>query len=280
MTQNAKQMYLDLLKKTLSFLLWAEPPRPVDIFNFQNRPLKRFILGIASRVLRPTHYFLVERKDFSREQRESGEIWPIYAETMIGLKRLDNLQMCIETVIDEGVEGDFIETGVWRGGACIFMRAVLAANFVEDRKVFVADSFEGLPKPDADKFPADSGDTHYKNTYLAVSMEEVQANFRKYGLLDDNVVFLKGWFKDTLPAAPISKLAVLRLDGDMYESTMDALNNLYPKLSKGGFCIVDDYALETCHRAIDDYRTAHGIKAEIHWIDSASVYWRNDGSGN
>jgi hypothetical protein len=276
MTKDAKDMYLDLLKKTLSFLLWAEPPRPVDIFNFQNRPVKRLVLGATSKFLKPTHYFLVEKKDFSREQREGGEIWPIYAETMIGLKRLDNLQMCVETVINEHIKGDFIETGVWRGGACIFMRAVLAANFIEDRKVYLADSFEGLPKPDPEKYPVDFGDTHHKNSYLAVSLEEVQANFRKYGLLDDKVVFLKGWFKDTLPGAPITNLAVLRLDGDMYGSTMDSLVNLYPKLSKGGFCIVDDYALETCHRAINDFRASNGIKADIHWIDSASVYWRNE----
>jgi O-methyltransferase len=276
MTTDARNMYLDLLKKTLSFLLWAEPPRPVDTFNFQNRPFKRFILGVASKVLKPTRFFLVERKDFSREQRESGEIWPIYAETMIGLKRLDNLQMCIETVLSEHIKGDFIETGVWRGGACIFMRAVLAANYIEDRKVYVADSFEGLPKPDPDKYPVDFGDEHHKNSYLAVSLEEVQGNFRKYGLLDDKVVFLKGWFKDTLPTAPITQLAVLRLDGDMYESTIDGLVNMYPRLSTGGFCIVDDYALETCHRAIDDFRASNGIKAEIKWIDSASVYWRKE----
>ena len=66
-------------------------------------------------------------------------------------------------------------------------------------------------------------------------LETVKANFEKYGLLDAQVVFLKGWFKDTLPAAPIGKLAVMRLDGDMYESTMDALKSLYPELSPGGY---------------------------------------------
>jgi predicted O-methyltransferase YrrM len=77
--------------------------------------------------------------------------------------------------------------------------------------------------------------------FLAVSREDVERNFAKYGLLDDRVVFLQGWFKDTLPSAPIGKIALLRLDGDMYESTMDALQNLYPKLSPGGYCIIDDF---------------------------------------
>jgi len=261
----------------LSFLLWQEPPSPVEVFNFQNPPFKKFVFSWVSRFLQPTRYRLVQKKAYSVTQREDGKIWPLYAETMIGLKRLNNLQMCVETVIGDQVKGDLIETGVWRGGACILMAAVLAANSIKDRKVYVADSFEGLPRPDAGTFPADSGDKHHEyNAYLAVSQEEVKENFRKYGLLDDNVVFLKGWFKDTLPSAPIKELAVMRLDGDMYGSTMDALTNLYPKLSRGGFCIVDDYALPGCKQAINDYRAAHGIDAEIQPIDEDSVFWRNE----
>jgi O-methyltransferase len=192
---------------------------------------------------------------------------------MIGRKRLNNIQECIETVLTKGVEGDFIETGVWRGGTCIFMRAILAAYGVEDRKVFVADSFEGLPKPSPDEFPEDRGDIHHQYSELAVSQEEVEDNFRRYGLLDDNVVFLKGWFKDTLPKAPIEKLAILRLDGDMYESTMDGLNNLYSKLTSGGFCIIDDYGLDGCQKAVDDFRTQHGIDAELKVVDWSGRYW-------
>jgi O-methyltransferase len=104
----------------------------------------------------------------------------------------------------------------------------------------------------------------------------VESHFERYGLLDNKVVFLKGWFRDTLPSAPIEKLAVLRLDGDMYGSTIDALTNLYPKLSKGGFCIVDDYALDGCRRAVDEYRTEHGIDAEMRAIDWTGRYWRKE----
>jgi hypothetical protein len=195
---------------------------------------------------------------------------------MIGLKRLGNLQFCVEAAIREGIEGDLIETGVWRGGACIFMRAILAAYGIEDRKVYVADSFEGLPKPDAEKFPADKRDSFHIHRFLAVSQDEVENNFKRYGLLDTQVVFLKGWFKDTLPHAPIEKLAVLRLDGDMYGSTMEALVNLYPKLSKGGFCIIDDYALPGCKQAVDDFRTENGIYSEIKVVDWTGRYWRKE----
>jgi len=192
---------------------------------------------------------------------------------MTGLKRLDNIQQCIETVLRNNVEGDFIETGVWRGGTCIFMRAALAVYGIDDRKVYVADSFEGLPEPDPEKCPDDQNDALYKLSVLAISKEEVASNFKNYGLLDDQVVFLKGWFKDTLPTAPIEKLAILRLDGDMYESTIDGLNNLYPKLSKGGFCIIDDYALQGCQKAVDDFRKQHGIDAELHVVDWTGRYW-------
>ena len=103
----------------------------------------------------------------------------------------------------------------------------------------------------------------------------MQGNFRRYDLLDEQVQFLKGWFSDTLPTAPIDKLAVLRLDGDMYASTMDALDALYDKVSPGGYVIVDDYgAVPACAKAIHDYRDAHGVKDELVEIDWASVYWR------
>ena len=156
------------------------------------------------------------------------------------------------------------------------MRAALAAYGINDRRVLVADSFEGLPKPESEMYPADEGDKHHTQAFLAVSQDEVERNFRKYGLLDDKVVFLKGWFKDTLPRAPIEKLAILRLDGDMYGSTMDALNNLYPKLSKGGFCIIDDYALRGCREAVNNFRKHQKIHAEMREIDWTGSYWRKE----
>jgi O-methyltransferase len=154
------------------------------------------------------------------------------------------------------------------------MRAVLAAHAVTDRKVYVADSFAGLPKPEPERFPADAGDLHHVQKFLAASRRDVEDNFRKYGLLDDQVVYLQGWFKDTLPGAPIEKLAVLRLDGDMYGSTMDALTNLYSKLSSGGFCIIDDYGLPGCRKAVEDFRAAEKITAEIKEIDWMGAFWR------
>ncbi|MDR3457171.1 MAG: TylF/MycF family methyltransferase [Verrucomicrobiae bacterium] len=273
--------YLDLMKKALTFSLWPEPPVPIDTFKYGGSPIKRLILWFLShisRILRPTPIQLVKQRTFTKEQRDEGWGWPGYAHSMIGLKRFDNIRYCVETVIRDGIEGDLIETGVWRGGACIFMRAILAAHGVENRKVYLADSFEGLPRPNAERFPADKGDTHHIHNFLKVSQAEVENNFRSFGLLDDQVVFLKGWFSDTLPKAPMTKLAVLRLDGDMYGSTMDALKNLYPKLSKGGFCIIDDYHIAGCKKAVEDFRAENGIRAELIAINKndAAVYWRKE----
>jgi O-methyltransferase len=273
---TVQDRYLDLVKKTLSFTLWPEPPYAVDP-NSYRAPVKRLIVKTAKTVLEKGNFLLAKRSPATEEQRLGGEIWPSYADTMIGMKRLDNLQSCVETVIKENIPGDLIETGVWRGGACILMRAILAAYGVKDRRVFVADSFEGLPPPDAEKYPHDKGDVHSTFSFLAVSIDQVKNNFSRFGFpVDDDpqVVFLKGWFKDTIPTAPIDKLAILRLDGDMYESTIEVLEALYDKLSGGGFCIIDDYSLPPCKRAVEDFRSKHGITAPLQTIDYTGQFWR------
>jgi hypothetical protein len=239
------ELYLDLIKRVLTNSIYRDP-------NVAEGP-----------------------SEFDEETRAVGGDWPRDAHTMIGLKRLENIQTTAEQIIRDHILGDFIETGVWRGGASIFMRAILKAYNITDRLVWLADSFAGLPPPDVERYPEDAGDMLSTVEFLAVPIETVQANFRAYGLLDDQVRFLKGWFRDTLPNAPIERLALLRLDGDMYESTMDALVHLYPKLSPGGYCIIDDYgAFYSCKKAVHDYREAHRIHEPVQEIDWGGVYWQ------
>lgn len=190
---------------------------------------------------------------------------------------LDNVVELARVVIDERVPGDFIETGVWRGGVTILMRAALTAFGDLGRSVWVADSFAGLPAPD----PAtDLRDAIWHHLMRAVGLlrsdlAAVREAFARAGLLDRRVRFLPGWFADTLPDAPIARLALMRLDGDWYESTRVALDALYPRLSPGGFVIVDDYGLPTgCARAVDEYRAAHRIDAPLTRINAQAVYWR------
>ena len=247
---HTKNLYLNLMKESLLGFLAKDPP------------LVEFSGG--------THK--VSPGKFRNDIREAGLDWPSTALSMIGLKRMENIQFCVETVLSENIEGDLIETGVWRGGAVIFMKAILEAHGIRDRVVWVADSFEGLPMP---THPDDAlFDSAVANEFLGVSLETVKKNLELYKLLDENVEFLHGWFKDTLPIAPMARLAILRLDGDLYESTMDALSHLYPKLSDGGFVIVDDYNIQPCRNAVHDYRLKHDITDNIVPIDRCGVYWR------
>jgi O-methyltransferase len=251
-------------------MLWREKYRPMTSVN----GWRRVVLEPLQSLLRQVQLEVVKIEPDRMGEREDGRDWPIEAETMVGLKRLDNLQHCVTSVIRDGVPGDLIETGVWRGGSSIFMRAVLKAYGDCSRKVWLADSFCGLPQPDPARYPVDRGDTLWAYQELAISLEEVKSNFSRYGLLDEQVEFLPGWFRDTLPSAPINRLAVLRLDGDLYESTMDALSALYHKVSSGGFIIVDDYGLPTCRAAIEDFRRARGITDQIHQIDWTGAFWQ------
>jgi Macrocin-O-methyltransferase (TylF) len=248
----ALDLYLDLLKRSLTGTLYDAEP---DVNNESEMTFWRDFIE---------HYI-------------KGP-----AVSMLPVARFDNLQACIGDVVAADVPGDFIETGVWRGGATIFMRAMLKALGITDRTIWVADSFEGLPEPDADKFPLEA-EFHQGSAMnkvynrLAVGLDEVRANFRAYRMLDDKVKFLKGWFKDTLPGAPIETLAILRLDGDYYESTMDALTNLYDKLAVGGYAIIDDYGEDSwtyCRKAVDDYRAERGIAEPMIQVDKGCFYWR------
>ncbi len=182
--------------------------------------------------------------------------------------QMHQLREAVETVLRENIPGDLIETGVWRGGACVMMREVLRAHNDTIRKVYVADSFCGLPKPNPDKYPVDSNDLHWTHTHLQVSLDEVKSHFV---LPDEQIVFVQGWFRDTLPTLNAT-FSILRLDGDMYESTWDALTNLYGKLSPGGFVIIDDWYLNGCKKAVQDFWG--DAPPNFSEINGESIYWR------
>ena len=233
--------------------------------------VKRWLLRRLAQRLERGGLTMMRRIPFDAELRGRGEDWPFVGYTMIGRRRLDHLQHCVEQVIAEGVPGDFIETGVWRGGACMLVKKLLDAHGVRDRTVWLADSFQGMPAP---KNAADGMDLQPVE-FLAVSAEQVRRNFARFGLLDERVRLVEGWFADTLPRLACERLAVLRLDGDMYHSTMDALTSLYPRVAPGGFVVVDDYgSWPSCRRAVHDYLATRGEQPVIEKIDATGVWWR------
>ena len=271
-----EQLYLELLKRSLlGELYWENEVRLLylrDCVAGRDAFSPDTLLRIAER----RREFCAHYRELNQTGRFVGDLLENlgYQHTMIGRARLENVAACLESIHSRGVPGDLIECGVWRGGTTVFMRGFLKAHSIAGRTVWVADSFAGLPPP---SLPQDEGNdlSAAKYPQLAISLELVQELFHRYDLLDRQVRFLPGWFRDTLAGAPIERLALLRIDGDLYESTWDALTALYPRLSRGGFVIVDDYrCIPGCRQAVDEYRHREGIAAPAEVIDWTGVFWQ------
>lgn len=199
--------------------------------------------------------------------RSRGQDIPKRGFTAIGVERLENIRNCAQVIFEDEIPGDFMECGVWRGGACIYMRGLLKNQGVKDRTVWLADTFNGFPSDVDEKWAA-------INITFSVSEEQVRFNFMRYGLLDHQVKLLPGDFSETLPGF-VGELALLRLDADAHRSTMDALKAMYPKVSPGGFVIADDYLnIAETRNAVDEYREKNGITAPLQQADWCAVYWR------
>ena len=197
--------------------------------------------------------------------RAAGMDWPLQGLTMVGLRRLDDLQACVEAIVRDGVPGDVIEAGAWRGGASMLMRATLDA-LGDERTVVVADSFEG--------FPAGSPEDLAGFDFLAVPVEEVRESFARLGL-DTGVELVPGFFEESLGDLRGRSWSLLRIDADTYEPTRAALDALYPDLAPGGYVVLDDYgSFEGCRRAVDEFRAEHGIAEPIEQIDFTGARWR------
>jgi len=169
-------------------------------------------------------------------------------------------------MIENQIEGDFVECGI-AAGAQLMAMALANKEKSGSKKMWGFDSFEGIPMAgEFDDVQVGIGEiTHDKFAPLSErlissgitvhSLESVIHNFTNYGLYSSSVNFVKGWFQNSLPemADKIDKISILRLDGDLYESTMVCLEYLYPKVSKGGAVIIDDFLLTGCRIAVEHY---------------------------
>ena len=219
---------------------------------------------------------------FSEAKRAVGDDWPEYGYTMIGMHRLASLRAQLERVMGVSgsnapvVPGDMLECGVWRGGASIFATGVLVAWNDTTRQVHLCDSFHGLPVATT---AADSNIWQAMH-YLEVSMDTVKSHFARFYLLDESrVKFYRGYFQFSLPHVRRQfldnerRLAVLRLDGDMWESTMDELFNLYELLNVGGVVLIDDWKhVPECKAAIETFMQMHHFNETV-VVDNDVAYW-------
>ena len=267
---DVRDLYVELLKRAVTRMIGKDQ---YAIFNHPPGTVKDAIWRFVCRKLRGRRLALV--RIVPPEDRLNGRSWPADAETMVGVKRLSSLQECVLDILNNQVPGDIMETGVWRGGTCIFIAGMLRAYGDQRRTVWLADSFQGLPKPSVGRYPEDNGDVLWRYPELAVTEAEVQANFDRYGLWGPNVKLLKGWFSDTMSRLPMENLALLRLDGDMFESTMQVLEGGYSRVSPGGYIVIDDYgASPSCRAAVDRFRSNHRVEARLRNVDWSCVVWQ------
>ena len=186
--------------------------------------------------------------------------------TKISKGRMQNLLNLCKKANENNVLGAFVECGVHKGGA-----SVLMALNSEDRVTWMFDSFEGMPPPtdeDGPKAPDWTGKTAAIEQYLKSLLWD-------YEIPKNKVRIVKGWFKDTIPKANLGQIAILRLDGDWYESTKVCLENLYDKVSFGGYIIIDDYGhWEGCRKAVDEFIEKRGLNVELHKTDYTERWWQ------
>jgi hypothetical protein len=192
--------------------------------------------------------------------------------TMIHLPNLNNIQELFKYIYDNNIKGDLLEAGVWKGGATIFMTA-LNKYYNTNKKIYACDSYEGLPKKS--NYIEDNIVNGSDWQTYAVSLDEVKDNFKKYNLLDDNVIFVKGFFEESLKNINIEDISILRLDGDMYTSTISCLDELYDKVVKGGVIIIDDYGWEIAGagKATDDFRKKRNINTKMIFSYGSCWFW-------
>ncbi|HEX8212622.1 MAG TPA: PqqD family peptide modification chaperone [Longimicrobium sp.] len=275
---GVRSRYLDLLKRALVNLIYPEHELRIELLEEHGRSggLAGEQLMRDIRYRSPAEYeeLVASKVDGSVRRRRPSR----FSHTMIGMERLDNLEYCARRVFADGVPGDFLEAGVCQGGAAIFMRGLQVALGQEHRRVWLADSFEGLPPPTHEVDRAwDLDWSEERQPWLACDIGAVRDNFRTYGLLDDGVRWLQGWFSETLPEAPVERIAILRADADLYQSTREILDSLYHRVSPGGFVVIDDYgAIDACRHAVDEFRAEHGVTDPLRRIDWTGVYWRRE----
>ncbi|UCD67837.1 MAG: class I SAM-dependent methyltransferase [Betaproteobacteria bacterium] len=198
--------------------------------------------------------------------------------SMTSAQRILTLCEAVQYVVENKIEGDIVECGVWRGGSMLAAIKTLQFCGEADRTCRLFDTFEGMTPPTTYDVEFDgktalellnSSDRNEADSFWCYApLEGVKALLAETGYSSDRLVFVKGRVEDTLPASAPGQIALLRLDTDWYESTKHELEHLYPKLVTGGVLIVDDYGhWQGAHRAVDEYISEHRLALYLHRVD-------------
>jgi O-methyltransferase len=230
------------------------------------RAIRRFLIR---------HPSLLPRDGFEPEIEQLYE--SVRPFTMTSIHRVAALADAVEYVCRSRIPGDIVECGVWRGGSTMAAARTLIRLGDKSRRLYLFDTFEGMPPPTADDLDrdgvparalldADAGRTG--PMWARATLGDVQENLRSTGYPSDLIVFAKGKVENTIPGQAPEQIAILRLDTDWYESTAHELTHLYPRLVEGGVLIIDDYGYwQGARKAVDEYIARHKIALLLSRID-------------
>lgn len=218
-------------------------------------------LGLVGlKIIRKSRLELVNLSDIEQDKKFLELYKKVKDYTLVPVERCFTLYQTIKYIIKNNIEGDLVECGVWKGGSSMLMAYILKDAGENNRKIYLYDTFEGMTKPgdmdgQEEKEQWEHGRvTDTLNNMCYSPIEEVKANMERTGYPDEKIIMVKGKVEDTLPGALPSKISLLRLDTDWYESTKHELQHLYPLLIKNGVLIVDDYgAWQGARKAVDEY---------------------------
>jgi O-methyltransferase len=246
--------------------------------------LKRLWRALYWNALYPLHHALQVRRAAAGDAKKLRALKLVEPYTMVGLPRLLNAYELVERAEAKGLRGAIVECGVFKGGSAAMMTMASSPQ----RKVWLFDSFEGLPEPTVED---GQKAVDYSGHRVTGALEPIgqcvgpldvvkELFFDKLKLAASRLEIRQGWFQETLPAAKheIGPIAVLRLDGDWYDSTRVCLENLYDLVIAGGFVIIDDYGYwEGCRRAVDEFLAARKLDVQLHVVDDSGVWFEVGG---
>jgi hypothetical protein len=247
--------------------------------------LRRLWRAVYWNLLYPLQRGFAIRRAAGGDREKVRAVQLVQPYTMVGFERLINAYDVVKLAESKSLPGAIVECGVFKGGSA----AVMTMAGSVERQIWLFDSFEGLPEPTVEdgtmaiEYSGDRSSGALEPIGQCVGPLDVVKGlfFEKLGVDAARVHIRQGWFQDTLPAArhEIGPIAVLRLDGDWYDSTRVCLENLYDLVIAGGFVVIDDYGYwEGCRRAVDEFLVARKLNVSLIPVDDSGVWFTKGAS--